>query len=77
MAERDPPMRPDQLRSRSGSPLVAPPDPTPAPLLSPSPSNITWNHSYIFVKPLHCYDCCNTLQYLQWLLILGFAKNQL
>lgn len=47
MAERDPPMRPDQLRNRSGSPLAPAPGPAPGlvPVPSPSPSSITCTHS--------------------------------
>ena len=58
MAERDPPMRPDQLRNRSGRPLA------PAPALgltrvpSPSPSSIT----------------CTFTQTLAWFCYCGLRK---
>lgn len=45
MAERDPPIRPDQFRSRSGSPLAPAPAPGLAPVPSTSPSSITCTHS--------------------------------
>ena len=54
MAERDPPMRPDQLRNRSGNPLAPAPALGLAPVPSPSPSSMTCTHSQMPA----CFDCC-------------------
>lgn len=45
MAEREPPMRPDQLRSLSGRPRP-PPDTVPAPVILVSASSITCTSVY-------------------------------